>query len=91
MLRSSALIRHGIALEGAKLLINLEEEYKAKYARDILINYYAIETGIALEGAKLLISAKKEGKVQYEISDLTSEENQDARRVKVRRIKGNRH
>lgn len=50
-----------------------------------------IRHGIALEGAKLLISAKKEGKVQYEISDLTSEESQDARRVKVRRIKGNRH
>lgn len=84
-------IENGIALLGVELVSNAQEEYKAKYVRDMLRSSALIRHGIALEGAKLLISAKKEGKVQYEISDLTSEESQDARRVKVRRIKGNRH
>jgi len=53
-------VEAGIALEGAKIINELEYAFNAQYACDVLMDLDAIEAGIALEGSKIISLAKEE-------------------------------
>ena len=53
-------IEKGMAIEGAKLILQAKTEYYAECVLNVLCNSDAIEKGIAIEGAKLILQAKTE-------------------------------